>query len=105
MEATHLSNLLEAHAAGGQLYHEFLRQPSMSLGLYILPTGGTDPQSPHHEDEVYYVLAGKAQIQVGEESQPVRTGSVVFVAKGVPHKFHDIEEELQILVFFAPAES
>jgi hypothetical protein len=30
---------------------------------------------------------------------------VVYVAAGVPHRFHDITAELRILVFFAPAES
>ncbi|MCK7526822.1 MAG: cupin domain-containing protein [Ignavibacteriales bacterium] len=41
----------------------------MSMGLYVLPTGGGDPQSPHTEDEVYYVVSGR-----GEDSKlPTRT--------------------------------
>ena len=32
-------------------------------------------------------------------------GSVIFVQAGVEHRFHDITEELLVLVFFAPAES
>jgi hypothetical protein len=34
----------------------------------------------------------------------VQTGSVIFVAAGVPHRFHDITEELQLFVAFGPAE-
>ena len=37
--------------------------------------------------------------------QPVGPGSVVFVARTVPHRFADITERLSVLVFFAPAES
>ena len=45
------------------------------------------------------------QITVGDETQPVQPGSIVFVAAHVPHQFHDISEDLKILVFFAPPET
>ena len=104
MQAFELSELLAAREAGGGLYHEFLRVPALSMGLYVLAAGGSDPQQPHSEDEVYYVAAGRGMIQVGEEQRAVSAGSVVFVQARVPHHFHSIEEELRILVFFAPAE-
>ena len=104
MKAFDLSTLLDQQAAIGRLYLEFLRVPSLSMGLYVLPAGSTDPQSPHTEDEVYYVVEGKASITVGEEAREVSAGSVVYVAANVPHRFHDIEAELKVLVFFAPAE-
>ena len=104
MKAFDIKVLLDQQAAVGRSYLEFLRVPSLSMGLYVLPAGGTDPQSPHTEDEVYYVVEGKASITVGEEAREVRAGSVVYVAANVPHRFHDIEEELKVLVFFAPAE-
>lgn len=69
-----------------------------------LPAGGTDPQSPHTEDEVHYVLSGWAQIKVADEDRAVQAGSIVYVAKNVEHRFHSIEEELLLIVFFAPAE-
>ncbi|WP_345322298.1 cupin domain-containing protein [Candidatus Villigracilis proximus] len=72
--------------------------------MYILPAGGIDPQSPHTEDEVYYIVSGKAQIQVADENRAVQSGSIVYVAKNVEHRFHAIEEELTVIVFFAPAE-
>jgi mannose-6-phosphate isomerase-like protein (cupin superfamily) len=76
----------------------------VSLGLYVLPAGSMDPQSLHTEDEVYYVVTGAAKIRVEEEDRDVRAGSIVYVAKNVEHHFHSIEEELKVLVFFAPAE-
>ena len=86
-------------------YREFLRIPAMSAGLYVLPAGGTDPQKPHKEDEMYYLVRGRARMRAGGEDQAVRQGSVIFVAAGVEHRFYDIAEDLVVLVFFAPAES
>ncbi|MFI5338054.1 MAG: cupin domain-containing protein [Opitutales bacterium] len=97
-------DLARQRAAKSKLYFEFLRVPAMSAGVYVLPTGGADPQKPHREDEMYYVVRGQARMQVGSENTGVRAGSVIFVEAGVEHRFHDIEEELEVLVFFAPAE-
>jgi mannose-6-phosphate isomerase-like protein (cupin superfamily) len=69
-----------------------------------LAPGQPDLQQPHTEDEVYYVVRGSGQITVGDEVRDVRTGSVVFVGTGVPHRFHDITEELVLFVAFGPAE-
>lgn len=104
LEAFDLERLGEEHHALGKLYLEFLRVPSLSMGLYVLTAGSNDPQSPHTEDEVYYVVSGEATINVGGEDQQVRTGSIIYVAANVPHHFHTIRQELRVLVFFAPAE-
>ncbi len=105
MEAFDIASLMAARQESGKLYLEFLRVPALSTGLYVLPAGGEDPQQPHAEDEVYYVLSGRATIRVAEDDRPVEAGSVVYVPARVPHRFHTIEEELSILVFFAPAEA
>jgi mannose-6-phosphate isomerase-like protein (cupin superfamily) len=104
VDAYELDDLERARAASGRLYHEFIRTHDLSVGLYVLPAGGTDPQGPHTEDEVYYVVAGRATITVGDAQRAVRPGSVVFVGADVPHRFHDIEEELVAFVVFGPAE-
>ncbi len=77
----------------------------MSAGLYVLAAGATDSQRPHHEDEMYYVVRGRARFRAGKEDAEVSSGSVLFVAAEVEHRFYDIVEELAVLVFFAPAES
>jgi mannose-6-phosphate isomerase-like protein (cupin superfamily) len=104
MHAFELAQLIQQRADSDQRYLEFLKVPDLSLGLYVLPAGGTDPQSPHTEDEVYYVVSGRAQIKVADEDQAVQAGSIVYVAKNVEHRFHSIKDELTVLVFFAPAE-
>ena len=89
----------------GKSYLEFLRVSSLSVGVYVLAAGGTDPQKPHHEDEMYYVVRGRARMRIGGEEQAVAAGSIIFVAANVQHSFYEIAEELVVLVFFAPAES
>jgi mannose-6-phosphate isomerase-like protein (cupin superfamily) len=89
----------------GKRYVEFLRVSAMSAGVYVLPAGATDTQSPHQEDEMYYVVRGRARMRVGTEDQAVSAGSIIFVAAKIEHRFLDIAEELVALVFFAPAES
>ena len=104
MQAFELTQLISQRESSNKLYLEFLKVPDLSMGLYVLPAGRTDPQSPHTEDEVYYVVSGRAQIKVADEDRAVQAGSIMYVSKNVEHRFHSIEEELTVLVFFAPAE-
>jgi mannose-6-phosphate isomerase-like protein (cupin superfamily) len=104
VDAFSLDDLLRARAESGRLYHEFIRTHDLSVGLYVLPAGGTDPQGPHTEDEVYHVISGRAHIRVGDADHAVEAGSTVFVGADIEHRFHDIEEELVVLVAFGPAE-
>lgn len=90
---------------GGKRYQEFLRVPAMSAGIYVLSAGATDKQSPHKEDEIYYVVRGKAKMQLGREDRFISQGDVIFVEKTLEHCFFEIAEELVLLVIFAPAES
>jgi mannose-6-phosphate isomerase-like protein (cupin superfamily) len=89
----------------GSDYLEFLRVPALSAGVYVLAVGGTDLQTPHRQDEMYYVVQGKARMRAGSEERLVAQGSLIFVAADVEHRFYDVEEELTVLVFFAPAET
>ena len=100
----HFDDLTRERASKNKRYLEFLRIPAMSAGVYVLSRGGTDPQRPHHEDEMYYVVRGRARMKVGQEEAEVSAGSVIFVEAAADHRFYDIQEELEVLVFFAPAE-
>ena len=104
MDAFELDDLAAQQAASGRPYLEFLSVPDLSVGLYVLAAGQPDLQQPHTEDEVYYVVSGRAKVTVGGEVRDVRPGSIVFVATAVPHRFHDIAEDLTLLVAFGPAE-
>jgi mannose-6-phosphate isomerase-like protein (cupin superfamily) len=89
-------------ATSGNAYLQFLNERSLSLGLYVLPAGSADTQTPHAEDEVYYVVSGRATVDVAGERQPVQPGSMIYVARDVEHRFVEIAEDLSLLVFFAP---
>jgi mannose-6-phosphate isomerase-like protein (cupin superfamily) len=104
MEAFELADLVEERRASGTPYLEFLSVPDLSVGLYVLAAGQPDRQQPHTEDEVYYVIAGRGRVTVGDEVRDVQPGSIVFVGTAAPHRFHDITEDLTLLVAFGPAE-
>ena len=79
---------------------EFLRVPSLSVSIYRLPAGCKDMQAPHLEDEVYYVVEGRARLQVEDKVHDIAPGAVLFVRATAEHSFFDIEEDLVVLAFF-----
>ena len=103
MDAFELSEIVAQRRDSASLYIEFLSVPTMSLGVYELAAGSIDPQSPHTEDEVYYVASGRGRIRIGDQDRELQPGSIVFVNAGVDHRFHSIDEDLTLLVVFAPA--
>ena len=104
MEPISVDTLRERHRGPDDPYLEFLREPSMSAGLYRIPAGEPDRQTPHTEDEVYVVTGGRGRIEIDGEPYPVERGDVVFVEREVEHRFVDVEEDLETLVLFAPPE-
>ena len=96
-----LAELAARRASTGDRWLEFFRTGTLRTGLYVLPVEGVDDQNPHTEDEVYYVIDGRAVLDIDGEDHPVAPGSVLYVRAQVPHRFHSIREELLVLVFFA----
>ena len=87
-----------------QRYEEFIRSPDLSVGVYRLGVGEIDQQRPHAEDEVYYVISGRAKFTGGGQTVDVAPQLCLFVPANEAHAFHDIVEPLEVLVFFGPAE-
>jgi mannose-6-phosphate isomerase-like protein (cupin superfamily) len=96
--------IAKARSAPDGYAAEVLRSDMLSVGLYLLPAGGNDDQEPHNEDEVYYAVRGRATLRVGTEDHPVNPGTVLFVPALATHFFHEISEELVLVVFWAPPE-
>src|SRR6266496_5315272 len=86
MDAFEIEQLLAERRQSQKAYLEFLRVPALSAGLYVLPAGGTDPQKPHTEDEVYYVVSGRARFTCEGKETPVRAGTTIYVAAGDSHR-------------------
>ena len=102
MNAWEILDAISERRRRGERYYEFFRSRSLSLGIYGLSAGESHPQQPHTEDEVYFIVQGSGQMGIGGRDRAVKQGSVVFVEAGAQHGFHSIEEDLEVLVVFAP---
>lgn len=101
VEVFAISELLDQQAASGKPWLPFLKVPSLYCGMYVLKAGADDPQNPHQDDEVYYIESGRGKIRVNGEDHEAAPGGIIFVKAGAAHKFHSIEEDLKLLVFFS----
>ena len=66
---------------------EHLRVHTMSLGTYSIPSGASDDQEPHTEDEVYVVVSGRGAFEAGRARVEVRPGTTLFVPAYEVHRF------------------
>jgi mannose-6-phosphate isomerase-like protein (cupin superfamily) len=82
----------------GERYATALAHGSMSVGLYA-PIG-SDPQTPHSQDEVYIVRTGDAEFVISADRQPCAPGDVLFVAAGVEHRFESLSTNFSAWVVF-----
>ena len=102
MDVFDLAQIVGGHSENGERYHEFFKAKRLSVGLYVLKAGETDLQSPHTEDEIYYIVSGAGTIEIDGEHREVIAGAVIYVEEHVTHRFHTITEDLRIIVVFAP---
>lgn len=86
-------------------YLEFMRVESMSGYIYELPAGATDEQTPHDQDEIYYVVKGRSDLTVDGETVAIKPGDILYVKKFAKHLFSNITEDLSLLVVFAPPDT
>jgi len=100
-----LSELLGAIGRSAVDFHEFLRTPSMSCAIYHLPAGSKDMQTPHDEDELYFVVAGRGRLRVDGVEHPIVKDTLMYVRAPCDHAFFNIEEDLTVLAFFGSAVS
>jgi mannose-6-phosphate isomerase-like protein (cupin superfamily) len=96
--------VLHASTVETDSYAEWVRSQRLSAGVYRLPAGGVDAQTPHTEDEVYVVTRGAASLEVEGAVTPMRPGSMAFVPLKAEHRFLDISEDFEAVVVFAPPE-
>ena len=99
----HMDKLNKAREKKKTSYLQFLNNETMHCGVYHLKAGAKDGQSPHSQDEVYYVQSGKATLKINDKDYECKPGAILFVAAKEKHYFHDIEEDLTLLVFFSKA--
>ena len=93
---------LQRRVAGGKApaIAEFLRTPSLSCAVYRLPAGARDMQAPHVEDELYFVVQGRAKIRIAGAEHVVKPGRILYVRATSEHSFFDIQEDLTLVAIF-----
>jgi mannose-6-phosphate isomerase-like protein (cupin superfamily) len=101
MKVWNIEDVIAKHRAAKRSYTRFFRVPSTDCGIYTLPKGGKDNQTPHANDELYYVVKGKAKLQCDGKKVDLKPGSLVFIGAAAEHRFVDIEEDLELLVVFS----
>jgi len=82
---------------------EFLRTSTLSCAVYRLPAGARDMQAPHLEDELYFVVGGRAKIRIAGEPHEVKAGQLLYVRATSRHTFFDIEDDLTLIAVFGAA--
>lgn len=82
---------------------QLVDRSTLMLGRYRLKAGAKDGQNPHDRDEAYFVVSGKGSFTASGETRKVTAGDLVFVAAKAKHRFHDITEDLDLLVMFSTA--
>lgn len=64
---------------------------------------GTDPQTPHVRDEVYFVVSGSGEFVVAGERAPFAAGDALFVGAGIEHRFENFTGDFAAwVVFYGP---
>ena len=87
-------------AGGG--YEIVHSSPGLEIGVYVLVAPEPDRQSPHEDDEAYFVLEGGGVLDVAGERIELAAGEGAFVAAGVEHRFVDFERLVLLVVFTRP---
>ena len=64
---------------------------------------GTDTQTPHSQDELYFIHSGTGTFRVGDERHPFEPGTCLFVPAGVEHRFEKFTDDFATwAVFWGP---
>jgi len=82
----------------GERFVQALAHGSMSVELYA-PVG-TDPQLPHQQDELYFVISGSGDLVCGQERTPSGPNTVLFVPAGAVHRFENFSADFATWVVF-----
>ena len=100
-----LSTYLEKIKKSSSYFHTFINRDSLAAGVLVLQPGEEDMQTPHENDEVYYIISGNGFLKIKDKDYKVSKDKLFFVAKDVEHCFHGNTKELKVLYFFGGPDS
>lgn len=97
----HLPGAATERYPQGAPFVQMLRHGSMSVELYR--PQGQDLQTPHAQDELYVVVAGRGEFFCGGETQDFGSGDCLFVPAGVDHRFTRFDQDfITWVIFYGP---
>jgi len=79
-------------------FHYALRHGTMKFGLYA--PRGTDPQAPHKQDELYFIVSGSGRFVKNGEEKPFAPHDAIFVEAGANHRFIEFTDDFSAWVVF-----
>jgi len=83
------------------IYGVLLEHGTLELGFY--KPVGSDPQTPHDQDEIYIVQSGSGYFVHGDNREPFEPGEALFVPAGDTHRFEDFSDDFAAwVVFYGP---
>ena len=103
MDKITLADAIETVRGSGDTYAKLCVRGGFDAGLYK-PTK-SDPQSPHKRDEIYIVAGGTGTFFCDGERAPFEPGDLLFVPRGIEHRFEDFTDDFSTWVIFFGAAS
>jgi mannose-6-phosphate isomerase-like protein (cupin superfamily) len=86
----------------GRASPSLFRRGTMNLRWYA--PRGRDDQTPHEQDEIYFVESGSGRFLADGQGTAFGPGDVLFVPAGAAHRFEDFSDDLAAwAVFWGPA--
>lgn len=82
----------------GERFARAFAHGTMSVELYA--PRGTDPQQPHDQDELYFVVSGRGELLLAGTMHPFGPGDAFFVPAGAEHRFVRFSEDFATWVVF-----
>ena len=83
-EGKHFTKLLEV----GKMYVEIYAPDKVDL------------QTPHDQDEIYVIISGSGTFFNNGERVPFKENDVLFVPKGIEHRFENFTDDFKTWVIF-----
>ena len=82
----------------GERFAVALAHGTLSVEYYA-PIGH-DPQTPHEQDEIYFIHRGTGELVIGSERHAVEAGDCLFVAANAEHRFESFSDDFGTWVVF-----
>jgi mannose-6-phosphate isomerase-like protein (cupin superfamily) len=98
MKASLNDLLAQLPSPNGERFVQAMTHGTMSVELYS-PLG-RDPQQPHAQDELYFVIEGRSEFVRGSDRIHCEAGDVLFVPAGMVHRFEHFSADFKTWVVF-----